>query len=153
MENIDEIKGLCEKLVDSNMTVCPGISVEEYESYKEVIRYDQKNVYITTDLFTCIASVKCLTWFPIPRSMSKQQRMVSEVACTECAKLKHDLRRAAKRISSATPATKVQHQLAESTYPLKYLSPASLKTRKTNIKCKQIKERRMIKNMYQMKSF
>ena len=31
----------CEKLLDSSMTVCPGISVEEYESYK-VIRYDQK---------------------------------------------------------------------------------------------------------------
>ena len=68
--------------------------------------------------------------------------MASEVVCTECAMLKHDLRRAAKRISSATPATKVQHQQAESTYPMKYLSPASLKM---NIKCQRIKERRMIK--------
>ena len=102
-------------------------------------------MHITTDPFTRIASVKCLTWFLIPRSMSKQQRMVSEVACTEYAKLKYDLRRAAKLISSATPATEVQHQQAESTYPLKYLSPASLKTRKTNVKCKQIKERRMTK--------
>ena len=49
VENIDKIKGLCEKLVDSNMTVCPGIFVKEYESYKEVIRYDQKNMHITTD--------------------------------------------------------------------------------------------------------
>ena len=127
------------------MTVCPGISVEEYESYKEIIRYDQKNVHITTDPFTRIALVKCLVWFPVPRNTSKQKRMASEVPCTECAKLKHDLRRAAKRLSSTTPATKVQHQQAESTYPLKYLSPASLKTRKMNIKCQHIKERRMIK--------
>ena len=42
MEKVDDVKGLCEKLVDSKMKVCPGISVEEYESYKEVIRYDQK---------------------------------------------------------------------------------------------------------------
>lgn len=143
VENVDKIKGLCEKLVDSNMTVCPGISVEEYESYK-VIRYDQKNVHITNDPFTRIASVKCLMWFPVPRNTSKQKRIASEIVCTECATLKHDLRRAAKRLSSATPATKVQHQQAESTYPMKYLSPASLKTRKMNIKCQRIKER-MIK--------
>ena len=145
VENVDEIKGLCEKLVDSSMTVCPGISVEEYESYKEVIRYDQKNVLITNDPFTRIASVKCLMWFRVPRNTSKQKRMASEVVCTECATLKHDLRRAAKRLSSATSATKMQHQQAESTYPMKYLSPASLKTRKMNIKCQRIKERRMMK--------
>lgn len=145
VENIDNIKGLCKKLIDPNMTVCSGISVEEYESYKDVIRYDLKNVHVTTDPFTRIASQKCLVWFPIPRSTTKQKKMASEVACTECAKLKHDLRRAANRISSAKPETKVQHQQAESSYPLKYLSPASLKTRKANIKSKQMRERRMLK--------
>lgn len=145
VKNINEIKGLCEKLVDLNMTVCPGISVEEYESYKDVIRYDLKNVHITSDPFTRIASLNCRMWFPIPRSTSKQKRMASEVTCTECAKLKHDLRRAANRILSATPETKVQHQQAESTYLLKYLSPASLKTQKANIKSKQMRERRMLK--------
>ena len=82
--------------------------------------YHYHQVLLTQSL----THLRCLMWFPIPRSMSKQQRMVLEVACTECAKLKNDLRRAAKRISSATPATKVQHQQAESTYLLKYLSPA-----------------------------
>ena len=144
MEKVDDIKGLCEKLVDSKMKVCPGISVEEYESYKEVIRYDQKKVHITNDPFTRIASVKCLLWFPMPRNMDKQ-KMTSKVVCTECATLKRNLRKATKRLSSVTPAVKVQHQQAESTFPLMYLSPTSLKTRKMNIKCQRIKERRMIK--------
>ena len=144
MEKVDDVKGLCEKLVDSKMKVCPGISVEEYESYKEVIRYDQKKVHITNDPFTRIASVKCLLWFPMPRNMDKQ-KMTSEVVCTECATLKRNLRKATKRLSSVTPAVKVQHQQAESTFPLMYLSPTSLKTRKMNIKCQRIKERRMIK--------
>ena len=134
VENIDKIKGLCEKLVDSNDSLSWNFCgrVRKLQGGN-----DQKNVHITTDLFTHIASVKCLTWFPIPRSMSKQQRMVSKVACIECAKLKHDLRRAAKRISSATPAPKVQHQQAES---MKYFSPPSLKTQKTKNLSKSRKE-------------
>ncbi len=71
VQTVEEIRGLCEKLVDPNMTFCPGISVEEYKSYKEIIRNDQKNVHITTGSFTRIASVKCLVWFP----EHKQKRM------------------------------------------------------------------------------
>ena len=118
------------------MQVCPGISAEEYESYKEVIRYDQKSVQIS---IARISSVKYPLWFPIPRSKTP------EVVCAECATLKRNLRKATKRLSSVTLVVKVKHQQAESTYPLKYLSPISLKTRKMNIKCQRIKERRMIK--------
>ena len=42
VENVQEIKNLCQKLVDPKMKFCPGIPIEEYESYKEAIRYDQK---------------------------------------------------------------------------------------------------------------
>ena len=141
MDSVDDVKGLCEKLVDSKMQVCPGISAEEYESYKEVIRYDQKKVQISNDPIACISSVKCLLWFPIPRNICK----TPEVVCSECATLKRNLRKATKRLSSVTSVVKVEHQQAESSYPLKYLSPFSLKTRKMNIKCQRIKERRMIK--------
>ena len=41
VQTIEEIEGLCKKLVDPSMTLCPGISVEDYESYK-IIKYDQK---------------------------------------------------------------------------------------------------------------
>lgn len=102
-----------------------------------------KKVHITNDSFTCIASVKCLLWFPMPRNMGKQ-KMTSEVVCTECATLKSNLGKATKRLSSVAPAVKVQHLQAESTYHLMYLSPASLNTLKMNIKCQRIKERRMI---------
>ena len=142
--NIDDIKGLCEKLIDSKMQVCPGIPPEEYEGYKKVIGYDQKRVQITNDPFTRIASVKCLLWFPIPRSMGKQ-KMTSEIVCTECASLRCTLRKSKKRLSSVPLAVTVKRQQAESTYPLKYLSPASRKIRNMNIKCRHIKERRMIK--------
>lgn len=33
VENGGDIKGLCEKLVDSKIKVCPGISMDEYEGY------------------------------------------------------------------------------------------------------------------------
>ena len=77
--------------------------------------------------------------------MSKQKRMALKVTCTKCAKLKHDLRRAAKRLSSTAPETKVQHQQVESTYPLKHLSSSQSQDTKMNIECQNIKERRMIK--------
>ena len=100
-------------------------------------------MHITTDPFTHIVSVKYLVCFPMPRNMSKQKRIALKVTCTKCAKLKHDLRRAAKRLSSTTPETKVQHQQVESTYPLKHLSSSQSQDTKMNIKCQNIKERRM----------
>ena len=117
VDSVDDVKWLCEKLVDSKMQVCPGISAEEYESYKEVIRYDQKKVQISNDPIARISSVKCLLWFPIPRNICK----TPEVVCSECATLKRNLRKAAKRLSFVTSVVKVKHQQPESTYPLKYL--------------------------------
>ena len=100
-------------------------------------------MHITTEPFKRISSVDCLIWFPARYTL--KQKMVLGVMCTACVTLKHDLRRAVKRLSLVMPESKVQHQQAGSTYLMMYLSPTSLKTRKMNIKCQRIKERRMIK--------
>ena len=39
-----DFKTLCEKFADCrNYKFCPGIEINEYEQYKEVIRYDPKS--------------------------------------------------------------------------------------------------------------
>ena len=37
VETVEEFKMICQKLIDSRMKFCHGISLEEYEGYKEVI--------------------------------------------------------------------------------------------------------------------
>ena len=145
MQTTDEFKELCRKLIDSRMKFCPGISMEEYAGYKEIVRYDLKKVHITTEPFKRVASVDCLLWFPVTRYDRRERKMAAEVVCTACTTLLHDLREAKKRLSHVTPEVKVQHQQAGSHYPLTYLSPTSLNTRKTNIKSQRAKERWVIK--------
>ena len=145
VETVEEFKVICQKLIDSRMKFCPGVSLEEYEGYKEVIRYDQKKVLITTEPFKRVASVDCLLWFPITRYASREKKVAAEVVCTACVTLIHDLREAKKRLSCVTSEDKVQHQQASSNYPLKYLSPTSLNARQTNIKSQRAKERRIMR--------
>ena len=103
MQTTDEFKELCRKLIDSRMKFCPGISMEEYAGYKEIVRYDLKKVHITTEPFKRVASVDCLLWFPVTRYDRRERNMAAEVVCTACTTLLHDLREAKKRLSHVTP--------------------------------------------------
>ena len=64
----EEFKELCEKIADSrNYKTCPGIQMEEYEQYKEVIRYDPKHVQVIDFPTRRIESEKCERWFLLGR--------------------------------------------------------------------------------------
>ena len=141
----DEFKVLCEKLIDPRMKYCPGFQLQQYEEYKEIIRYDMKSVKLTDTPVKRIASAKCLLWFPLgKRGVKKEKLEESEVLCSPCVRLLGYLRSTAQRLSLVPPEDKVKHQQAGSFFPMKYLSPESLKRRKTNIKCTQLKERKML---------
>ena len=143
----EEFKVLCEKIADSrNYKLCPGIQMEEYEQYKEVIRYDPKRVQILDFPVRHIESEKCERWFLLSQNnASKEKREASEVLCRECVQLRYYLQASVQRLSNVTPEVKVQHQQADSFYPMKYLSPQSLQRRQTNIKAVQAKEKRLLK--------
>ena len=72
METVEEFKMICQKLIDSRMKFCPGISLEEYEGYKEVIRLESADHHGA--IYKRVASVDCLLWFPITRYASEERR-------------------------------------------------------------------------------
>ena len=122
------------------------IQMEEYEQYKEVIRYDPKRVQVLDFPVRRIESEKCERWFLLSRSnASKEKREASEVLCHECVQLRYYLQASVRRLSNVVPEVKVQNQQTGSLYPMKYLSPQSLQRRQTNIKAVQAKEKRLLK--------
>ena len=141
----EDFKQLCEKVADSKRKVCPGISPEEYGKYKEVIRYDKKGVVMVDAPMKRITSANCRLWFPVGRNARREQKKSSELLCRECVKLRCSLQAAVKRLKDVPPEVKLQHQQASSSYPLRCLSPESLRKRKMNAKNLKIKERRKMK--------
>ena len=66
--------------------------MEEYEQYKEVIRYDPKRVQVIDFPARRIESEKCERWFLLSQSnASKENREASEVPCRECVQLHYYL--------------------------------------------------------------
>lgn len=146
VSTMEEIKTVCEKLANPQMKFCPGIPFEDYQSFKEVIKYDKKGVCITEEPFRRVSSNKCRLWFLLPsKGYSKEIKNSSAVICRECVRLRGLLQADVRRLSKVTPEERVQHEQADSFYPMKYLSPESLKRRKMNIKHAQLKKKRMIK--------
>ena len=99
----EDFSSLCKRLTDPKMNFCAGITEEEYDQYRDVLRYDQKGVLISEEPFKRICSVQCKLWFPIARSCSKAQKRSSEVMCVECVKLKGYLKNSADRIAAVFP--------------------------------------------------
>ena len=85
----EEFKAVCQKLADPRMKFCPEIPSDEYQQFKDVIRYDKKSVQITNEPFHWISSVKCQVWFPMPSGgYSKEKKKSSAVICRECVRLR-----------------------------------------------------------------
>lgn len=144
----EDFKVLCERVADSrNYKVCPGIEVEEYDQYKQVIGYDPKKVRIVDLPVKRIESTKCERWFPLSQShgVTRKKRENPHVLCRECVQLQRYLRASVQRLSSVTAEDKVKHEQADSYYPLKYLSPESLQRRKMNVKSALAKKNRIMK--------
>lgn len=77
-----------------------------------------------------ISSTKCRLWYPVARSISKERKNEHEVLCAECVSLQMQLQIASKRLANVPSEVKIQHQQAQSNFPMSYLSPNSLHKRK-----------------------
>ena len=128
------------------MKFCPGISAaEEYKQYKDVMRYDRKGVRVVEAPAKRIASTNCRLWYPVARNVTKEKKKSAEILCPDCVRLQCCLQQDVKRLSGVPAKVKAQHQQAQSHYPMMYLLPESIRKRKVNAKCMQVKERRLIK--------
>lgn len=146
ISTVEDFKVACEKLSHTRMKFCPGFSSEEYAQYKQVIGYDVKRVRITDHPVRRIASKDCLLWYLMPLyGSSKEKQQSSAVLCKKCVSLRGNLQAGVRRLSNVTPEMKVKREQANSSFPMKYLSPESLQRRKMNIKMAQKKEKRRIK--------
>ena len=133
---VEKLLHLCSKY-SSNLYAykfCPGLNPTEYESQKEVIRFDIKSLRKSTEPFLRIDSVNCLLWFELGKTSSKQRRETSEVLCPSCTRLKSDISYQMKRTEEESPSKKLRRQQSSSHARLTYMSPTSNLQRKTNQK-------------------
>ena len=69
----EKFKAVCQKVADPRMKFSPGIPSDEYQQFKDVIRYD-KSVQITNEPFHQISSVSAKYGFPCPREVTARKR-------------------------------------------------------------------------------
>ena len=120
--------------------------MEEYQSYKDKIKYDPKRVAIIDSPVRRIESVNCKRWYLLNRSsVSRSKRESPEVTCSECTILRNYLARSAKKLANVDPKKESEHLKATSSFPKKYLSPESLKIRNTNIEAAKARQKRLLK--------
>ena len=145
LDKPEQFNEICTRLVSEDMKFCPGLDKEEYHEHREVIRYDLKNVRITTSPVERIDSSKCLKWFRVPKNAPLAEKSSDSVLCSACKKLRNDLLHASKRISQAPTSSKVKHTQPSSHFPLKYLSPNSQKVRKANTQAECSRDKRTLR--------
>jgi hypothetical protein len=133
---MERLLQLCNKYSSSSYAYkfCPGLNPAEYESQKEIIRFDLKKVRKTTEPFLRVDSVKCLLWHELGRKASTERREASEVLCPACVRLKSDITYQQKRTEEESPSKKARRQQSSSRARLSYMSPTSQVERKNNQK-------------------
>ena len=105
---------------------CPGFGINEYDSdYYSIIRYDLKNVRRILDPIARIDSIKCVFWHKLAKNASIFEKSMNSVLCSSCKRLRSDLRQRVKSCSEVTSFDKENRLQPSSTFPTKYLSPAS----------------------------
>ena len=130
----DFVVKLCSKYSPSSREYkfCPGIDKEEYDMYRNEIRFDVKSARIMTEPFHRIDSVKCEMWFQLGKRSPKLRRDASEVLCQHCVRLRCDLQHQRNRTSKESPSKKLKRQEASSHARLSYMSPHSRAKRSQN---------------------
>ena len=79
----EQFKEICTRLVSKdNMKFCPGLDKEEYQHYRDIIRYDLKNVRIATSPIERIDSCKCRQWFRVPKNAPLADKSCESVMCS-----------------------------------------------------------------------
>ena len=118
---------------NSTYKFCPGFDYDSYmDRYYNKIRYHIAKVQVTTSPFRRVQSSDCTMWHKLPKNAAKAEKSSLTVLCGMCKRLRSELDRALQRCTGYSPHCKVKRQQPSSNYPLKYMSPASLKRRKSN---------------------
>ena len=89
----EDIIHLCNKYNPKSPThkFCPGLDPNEYEKYRETIRFDLKSVRCTSEPSIRIDSVPCLMWSELEKRAPREQREATEILCHSCTCLWCDL--------------------------------------------------------------
>ena len=143
LESVDHFLKLCNKISDySTYKFCPGFDYNSYmENYHEKIRYHPSQVQITTP-FKRVQSSCCTMWHKLPKNATKAQKSSLSVLCGACKRLRGQLDRTLQHCTSYSPRRKIKRQQPSSNFPLKYMSPASLKKRKSNTQQERNKDKK-----------
>ena len=146
VESVDHFMKLCDKISDySTYKFCPGFDYDLYmEKYHSKIRYHPSQIQITTSPFKRVQSSHCTMWHKLPKNATKAQKSSLSVLCSTCKRLRGQLDRALQRCTSYSPRRKIKRQQPSSNYPLKYMSPASLKKRKSNTQQERNKDKKAL---------
>ena len=70
---------------------------------------------------------------------------MSDVLCSSCKHLRSDLEQSLKKASTLTPNEKENHLKSSSHFPEKYLSPKSLKKKRSNVNYERANDKRLLK--------
>ena len=124
--SLDTLKEVCTRY-SPFFKFCPGIELETYEKYYQIIRFD---IWRMESPVHRIDSKLCPMWFKLGKTVSAQKRELEEVLCCHCCRLLSDLDRQVKRTEAESPERKKKRQNPSSKARITYMSPASQKKRK-----------------------
>ena len=132
LEHIRDVFELCSIFSNkSQYKFCPGIDPDYYEKeYHQPIRFHIKSVRHCHFPFSRIDSVNCKLWFLLASNATVEEKIGSEVKCSACKRLIHDLNLQKKRTLAESPGRKIKRQLPSSRARLLYMSPFSQQKRK-----------------------
>ena len=143
VESPEQFTELCDRISDnSTYKFCPGFDYDSYmDRYYNKICYHIAKVQVTTSPFRRVQSSDCTM---LPKNAAKAEKSSLTVLCGMCKRLCSELDRALQRCMGYSPHRKVKRQQPSSNYPLKYMSLASLKRRKSNTQQERNKNRKAL---------
>ena len=109
-----------------------------------MIRYDIKSVRKISDPILRIDSKNCSLWHKLARNANIFEKDMPAVLCQPCKRLRSDLEQRLKT-STMTPEEKENRVQPSSHYPVKYLSPASMKKKKQNTQLERSSDKKKLK--------
>ena len=132
LESIQDVFELCSIFSSkSQYKFCLGIDPDYYEDqYHQLIRFHIKSVRQCHFPFSRVDSVNCKHWFLLASNAAVAEKTASEVKCSACKRLVHDLNLQKKRTLGESPSKKFKRQLPSSQARLQYMSPFSQQKRK-----------------------
>jgi len=112
LNSIDEVFELCNTIGSkSKHKLCPGIDPDYYEKeHYQAIRFHIKSVCQSSSPFARIDSVNCKLMFVPAANASIAEKEATEVKCSACKRLIHDLNLQKRRTLAESPDRKIKRQ-------------------------------------------